>query len=82
MQRYRKDALDPRPFLGAAVGVALIALYICLPVFEWLAAVRLDRAQNARKPKKGESRENLVDDNRGYARFTGARAWSNTDQSR
>ena len=39
--QYRAVALDLRPFLGAAAGVALIALYIFLPVFEWLAAVRL-----------------------------------------
>ncbi len=82
MQRYREVALDLRPFLGAAAGVALIALYIFLPVFEWLAAVRLDHAHNARKPKNGESRENLVDDNRSFARFTGARTRSNANQSR
>ena len=51
-QRDREVALNLRPFLGAAAGSALIALYILLPVFEWLAAVRPDRAQNARKPKR------------------------------
>ena len=38
--RYRDVALDPRPFLGAGSSLALIALYIVLPVFEWLAATR------------------------------------------
>ncbi len=80
--KYRAFALDLRPFLGAGAGVTLIALYVFLPLFEWLAGVRLGRARNTRKSTKGESRENLVDDNLSFARLSRVRARSNADQGR
>jgi len=80
--QIRAATLSLRPLLGAAAGALLIVLFILLPAFEWLVELSKAGARSVRKPQKGSTHENALNDHRDLARVSGSRAWSDAHQGR
>jgi mxaL protein len=80
--QHRVFAVSLRPLFGATAGVSLIAVFILLPAFAWLAEQPRRQARNVRKQQKGNTHENTLDDSRDPPRFSGPRAWSDAHQGR